>query len=124
MLGAVSDNGPVSQLGAKALAHARSKVKELEQGLASSRKSGSSCSTNGAAPIAETERANDDLDSARKEFSDLLRTLQTREDFVDELMQIRRATEALEVIRNLTRDIRDASGKLKTLIGGIKPPGS
>ena len=44
------------------------------------------------------------------------------EDFVDELMQIRRATEALDVIRNLTRDIRDASDKLKTLIGGIKPP--
>ncbi|MGZ8388853.1 MAG: hypothetical protein ACXW3R_12205, partial [Rhodoplanes sp.] len=31
MLGAVSDNGPVSQLGAKALAHARTKVKEIDR---------------------------------------------------------------------------------------------
>jgi hypothetical protein len=38
-------------------------------------------------------------------------------------MQVRRASEALTVIRNLTREIRDASTKLKSLIGGLKPPG-
>lgn len=123
MLGAVSDNGPVSQLGAKALAHARSKVKELEQGARFKPEEREFLLGQWRKLITETERANDDLDSARKEFAELLRTLQTREDFVDELMQIRRATEALDVIRNLTRDIRDASGKLRTLIGGIKPPG-
>ena len=123
MLGAVSDNGPVSQLGAKALAHARSKIKELEQGARFKPEERDFLLDQWRKLVTETERANDDLDSARKEFADLLRTLQTREDFVDELMQIRRATEALEVIRNLTRDISDASGKLRTLIGGIKPPG-
>ncbi len=123
MLGAVSDNGPVSQLGAKALAHARSKIKELEQGARFKPEERDFLLDQWRKLVTETERANDDLDSARKEFADLLRTLQTREDFVDELMQIRRANEALEVIRNLTRDIRDASGKLRTLIGGIKPPG-
>ncbi|MGB8528910.1 MAG: hypothetical protein WCD75_19130 [Rhodoplanes sp.] len=123
MLGAVSDNGPVSQLGAKALAHARSKVKELEQGARFKPEEKEFLLGQWRKLITETERANDDLDSARKEFAELLRTLQTREDFVDELMQIRRATEALEVIRNLTRDIRDASGKLRMLISGIKPPG-
>jgi DNA repair exonuclease SbcCD ATPase subunit len=124
MLGAVSDNGPVSQLGAKALAHARAKVKELEQGARFKPDERDFLLDQWRRLIAETERANDDLDSARKEFADLLRTLQTREDFIDELMQIRRATEALSVIRNLTREIRDASDKLKTLIGGIKPPGA
>jgi DNA repair exonuclease SbcCD ATPase subunit len=123
MLGAVSDNGRVSQLGAKALAHARSKIKELEQGARFKPEERDFLLEQWRKLVTETERANDDLDSARKEFADLLRTLQTREDFVDELMQIRRATEALDVIRNLTRDIRDASGKLRTLIGGIKPPG-
>ena len=123
MLGAVSDNGPVSQLGAKALAHARSKVKELEQGARFNPEEKEFLLGQWRKLITETERANDDLDSARKEFAELLRTLQTREDFVHELMQIRRATEALEVIRNLTRDIRDASGKLRMLISGIKPPG-
>jgi uncharacterized coiled-coil DUF342 family protein len=124
MLGAVSDNGPVSQLGAKALAHARAKVKELEQGARFKPDERDFLLDQWRRLITETERANDDLDSARKEFADLLRTLQTREDFIDELMQIRRATEALSVIRNLTREIRDASDKLKTLIGGIKPPGA
>ena len=55
--------------------------------------------------------------------TELLRTLQTREDFIDELMQVRRAAEAIRVIRELTREIRDASDKLKSLINGIKPPG-
>jgi DNA repair exonuclease SbcCD ATPase subunit len=124
MLGAVSDNGPVSQLGAKALAHARAKVKELEQGARFKPDERDFLLDQWRRLIAETERANDDLDSARKEFADLLRMLQTREDFIDELMQIRRATEALSVIRNLTREIRDASDKLRNLIGGIKPPGA
>jgi uncharacterized coiled-coil DUF342 family protein len=124
MLGAVSDNGPVSQLGAKALAHARAKVKELEQGARFKPDEKDFLLDQWRRLITETERANDDLDNARKEFADLLRTLQTREDFIDELMQIRRATEALSVIRNLTREIRDASDKLKNLIGGIKPPGA
>lgn len=123
MLGAVSDNGPVSQLGAKALAHARSKIKEIEQGTRFKQDEKDFLLDQWRRLIGETERANDDLDNARKEFAELLRTLQTREDFVDELMQIRRATEALDVIHRLTRDIRDAADKLKTLIGGIKPPG-
>ena len=61
---------------------------------------------------------------ARKEFADLLRTLQANEDFVDELVQIRQAQKALEVIQRLTQDIREANDQLKRLIGGIKPPGA
>jgi hypothetical protein len=73
---------------------------------------------------ATTERATDELATARREFVELLRTLQSNEDFVDELIQIRQAQKALEVIRRLTQDIRDASDQLKKLIGGIKPPGA
>ena len=62
--------------------------------------------------------------AARKEFADLLRTLQANEDFVDELVQIRQAQKALEVIQRLTQDIRQANDQLKRLIGGIKPPGA
>jgi len=72
----------------------------------------------------DTERANDELSEARKEFADLLRTLQANEDFVDELVQIRQAQKALEVIQRLTQDIRQANDQLKRLIGGIKPPGA
>ena len=72
----------------------------------------------------DTERANDELAAARKEFADLLRTLQANEDFIDELVQIRQAQKALEVIQRLTQDIRQANDQLKRLIGGIKPPGA
>lgn len=73
MLGAVSENGPVSQLGTKALAHARSKVKELEQGARFKPDEREFLLDQWRKLITETERANDDLDSARKEFAELLR---------------------------------------------------
>jgi septal ring factor EnvC (AmiA/AmiB activator) len=124
MLGAVADNGPVSQLGAKALAHAQAKIKELEQGGRFTQDERDFLLDQWRKLAAETERATNELDSARNEFAELLRMLQTREDFVQELLEIRRATEALNVMRQLTHDIRDASNKLKTLIGGIKAPGA
>src|SRR5262245_45670088 len=123
MLGAVSDNGTVSQLGAKALAHARGKLRQLEQEARFKPEERGFLVDLWRKLIAETEHASDELDTARKEFAELLRTLQTREDFIDELMQVRRAAEAIRVIRELTREIRDASDKLKALINGIKPPG-
>ena len=123
MLGAVSDNGTVSQLGVKALNHARNKLKTLDQEVRFKPEEKQFLIDQWRRVVSETERATDDLDGARKEFAELLRILQTREDFIDELMQIRRAADAINVIRKLTKDIREASDKLKALIGGIKPPG-
>jgi hypothetical protein len=54
----------------------------------------------------------------------LLQTLQQNEDFIGELLEIRQAEKALEVIRGLTQNIRDASSQLNKLIGAIKPPGA
>jgi uncharacterized protein YjgD (DUF1641 family) len=62
--------------------------------------------------------------TARKDFSELLRTLQTNEDYIDELMQIREHEKALQVIHQLTDGIRDASVKLRKLLGAIRPPGA
>jgi hypothetical protein len=53
-----------------------------------------------------------------------LRKLQTSEDFIDELLQIREHQRALDVIHTLTDGIRDASEKLKKLLGTIKTPGA
>ena len=124
MLGAVADNGPVSELGAKALAHARAKIRDLEQGNRFTQDERDFLLDQWRKLATETERATDELNGAREEFAELLRLLQTREDFVQELLEIRRATEALNVMRKLTQDIRDASNKLKSLIGGIKAPGA
>ena len=123
-LGAVSDNGVVSQLGTKALAHAREKLRMLEQDQRFRPEERQFLTEQWRRLRVETERATDELASARKEFAELLRTLQSNEDFIDELVQIRQAQKALEVIQRLTQDIREASDQLKKLIGGIKPPGA
>jgi chromosome segregation ATPase len=123
LLGAVSDNGPLGQLGAKALAHARGKLKALEADKRFTREEQQYLVGQWRKLVDETERASDDLGNTRKEFADLLRMLQTREDFIDELMQIRRASEALKVIRQLAADVRAASDAIKDLIRAIKPPG-
>jgi DNA repair exonuclease SbcCD ATPase subunit len=123
-LGAVSDNGLVSQLGDKALAHARDKLKSLELDTRFKPEEKQFLLDQWRKLRQETEQATQELATARREFADLLRTLQTNEDFIDELVQIRQAQKALDVIHRLTQNIRDASDQLKKLIGGIKPPGA
>jgi len=123
-LGAVSDNGTVAQLGAKALAHARDKLVALEHDQRFRPEERQFLTDQWRRLRSETERATEELGAARREFTELLRTLQANEDFIDELVQLRQAQKALEVIQRLTQDIRDASDQLKKLIGGIRPPGA
>lgn len=123
-LGAVSDNGTVSQLGARALAHSREKLRMLEHDTRFRQEERAFLIEQWRRLRADTERATEELSVARKEFAELLRTLQANEDFVEELVQIRQAQKALEVIQRLTKDIREANDQLKRLIGGIKPPGA
>jgi DNA repair exonuclease SbcCD ATPase subunit len=124
LLGRVSDNGDLARLGAKALDNSRNKLKALEADTRFKPEERQLLIDQWKELIRQTARAADDLEKARAEFAELVRTLQTREDFIDELLQIRRAAEAIKVMRQLTSDLRDASEKLKTLIGGIKPPGA
>jgi chromosome segregation ATPase len=124
LLGAVSDNGPVSQLGAKALDHIHAKLKELSQDTRYRPEERQFLTDQWQRLQTQTESATKELDDARAKFAGLLQVLQQNEDFIAELIEIRQAEKALEVIRSLTRDIRDASNQLNKLIGGIKPPGA
>lgn len=124
LLGAVSDNGPVAQLGAKALNHIHDKIRTLSQESRFKPEERQYLLDQWQRLEAQTEAANKDLDDARAQFVGLLQTLQSNEDFIEELVEIRQAEKALDVIRNLTRDIRDASAQLNKLIGSIKPPGA
>ena len=124
LLGAVSDNGPVSQLGVKALEHVRTKLKTLAAETRYKPEERLFLIDQWRKLETETENANKELDDARVQFAGLLQTLQQNEDFISELLEIRQAEKALEVVRHLTRDIRDASTQLNKLIGGIKPPGA
>ena len=124
LLGAVSDNGPVSQLGVKALDHIHDKLKALAQDNRFKPEERQFLIDQWKKLEAQTEGATKELDDARTQFAGLLHTLQDNEDFIGELIEIRQAEKALQVIRQLTHDIRDASAQLNKLIGGIKPPGA
>jgi DNA repair exonuclease SbcCD ATPase subunit len=124
LLGAVSDNGPVAQLGVKALDHVHAKLKALSQDGRFKPEERQYLIDQWRRLQDQTESAAKDLDDARAQFTGLLQTLQSNEDFINELIEIRQAEKALEVIRGLTHDIRDASTQLNKLIGSIKPPGA
>jgi hypothetical protein len=123
LLSAVSDNGPVSQIGSKALQHIRSKLRTLAQEQRFKPEERQFLITQWQRLEAETENAAKELGDARAQFAGLLQVLQSNEDFIDELVEIRQAEKAVEVMRNLTKNIRDASAQLNKLIGSIRPPG-
>jgi DNA repair exonuclease SbcCD ATPase subunit len=123
LLGAVADNGTVWNLGAKALRRAEDKLKMLEQETRYKPEEKQFLIQRWRELRTATEAAIGELEKARKDFAELLRTLQTNEDFIDELIQLREHEKALEVIHRLTDGIKDASDKLKKLLATIKPPG-
>jgi hypothetical protein len=121
LLGAVADNGEVSRLGISTLNHANEKLKALERDTRFKPEQKQILLAGWRDLKAATERAIVELDSARRDFADLLRTLQTSEDYIDELLQIRQHEKALEVIQQLTEHIRQASKKLNELLGAKSP---
>lgn len=124
LLAAVADNGNVWSLGAKALTRAEDKLKSLEYETRYKPEDKQFLIERWRELRIETEGAIRELESARKDFAELLRRLQTNEDFIEELLQIREHERALDVIHRLTDGIRDASDKLKKLLGSLKAPGA
>jgi len=124
LLAVVADNGTLDKLGDKALSRARDKLKELEQDNRFKQEEKNFLIEQWRRLRDETERATQELGSARSRFAELLRTLQANEDFIDELVQIRQAQKVIDVIHQLTREIRGTSDQLQRLISGIKPPGA
>jgi DNA repair exonuclease SbcCD ATPase subunit len=124
LLDAVADNGSLAMLGDKALTRARNKLRELEQDTRFKPEERSFLIEQWRRLRDDAARATQELGSARTRFAELLRTLQTNEDFIEELVQIRQAQKVIDIIHQLTSDIRGASDQLQRLIGGIKPPGA
>src|SRR5262249_21137409 len=102
LLGAVSDNGPGSQLGVKARNHVHAKLKALAQETRFKPEERQFLLDQWRRLQDQTESATKELDDARSQFAGLLQTLQQNEDFIGELLEIRQADKALEVIRSLT----------------------
>jgi DNA repair exonuclease SbcCD ATPase subunit len=124
LLDAVADNGTVWNLGVKALKRAEDKLKMLERETRYKPEDRQYLIERWRELKVATEAAIGELEQARKDFAGLLRTLQTNEDFIDELLQVREYAKALEVIHKLTDGIRDASDKLKKLLTTLKTPGA
>jgi DNA repair exonuclease SbcCD ATPase subunit len=122
LLDLVADNGALDKLGDRALFRARDKLKELEQDDRFKPEEKNFLIEQWRRLRDDTERATQELGSARSRFAELLRMLQANEDFIDELVQIRQAQKVIDVIHQLTREIRGTSDQLQRLISGIKPP--
>jgi DNA repair exonuclease SbcCD ATPase subunit len=123
LLGAVADNGAVWELGNKALKRAEDKLKALDAETRYKPEDRQFLIERWRDLKLGTEGAIKELEGARKDFANLLRTLQTNEDFIDELLQVKEHERALEVIHKLTDGIRDASDKLKKMLSTLKAPG-
>lgn len=122
LLGAVADNGDVARLGAKALSHARDKLQQLKNEKRYTEEQREFLSREWNKLARETETATRELEGARARFSNLLKTLQTKDDYVSELLELRQGAEALKIIRSLTKEIHDASDMLNNFITTIAPP--
>jgi chromosome segregation ATPase len=122
LLGAVADNGDVARLGAKALEHARAKQKSLADETRYSAEQRAFLLRQWERLARETEAATGELDNARSRFAKVLRMLQTNDDYVGELMEIRQGEEALRVVRDLAKQIHEASDMLNNFINTITPP--
>lgn len=122
-LGSVADDSKVTELGQQALRHARAKQEQIGRDTRFTKEQRDFLLAEWNRLTVDTEKASGDLETARREFVQLLKVLQTREDFIDELLQIQRASEAVEIIRQLSTEIRNASDALRTVIRALKPPG-
>ena len=116
VLGLVADNGTVARLGQTALAAARRKLNEHRQGTQFTQGQREYLVREWQRVTRDTESAVADLDAARKEVADLLRLIQTNEDFLKELQMLHQAHQTIEVIRNLTASLRDISVRLRDLV--------
>lgn len=123
-LGAVSDNGQVAKLGQKTLDYAHAKQKQFETDTKYSPEERQFLLNEWKRIGTETERATNDLANARREFTGLLRVVQTRGDYIEELQALNNAQKMLEVIKLLAGEIRSASGAMKSFIHTVTPPGA
>jgi DNA repair exonuclease SbcCD ATPase subunit len=117
LLGAVADNGSVSQLGAKTLQRIREKLRNLEQNSHYPPERTKQLIEYWRDEKASAEGAIAELEKQRNECASLLRKLQIDNDFIGELMEIQKTREAIQAIQQLTKEIRKVSEQLKKLLG-------
>ena len=111
----VADNGPVAKLGQTALNYTRRKLTDFQQDTHFTKEQREYLVKEWSATSRLTLAAVEELEAARKELTDLLKVLQSNEDFMGELEALNNAAKTVEVIRDLTIGLREISGRLKVI---------
>lgn len=121
-LGLVSDDSRVATLGQKVIDFARAKQAHLEAETKFTKEERDFLLGEWRRIATDAVAANDKLQNARGEFAALLRTVQTRSDYIEELQALNNADRMLEVVRQLASDLRSATDVLKVFVRTITPP--
>ncbi|MBV8888903.1 MAG: hypothetical protein JO305_04475 [Alphaproteobacteria bacterium] len=122
LLTRLADNGTAAQLGQSALDHVRHRLGELQQDMHFAPDQKERLLREWRRVAKDTEDAVGDLDAARKEMVDLLRLLQTNEDYLAALEELRQASENVDAIRKLTADLHDMAARVRDLHNRINVP--
>ena len=112
----VADNGPVARMGQNALGFSRRKLSDLQQDTHYTKEQREYLIKEWTGTSQLTTNAVNDLEAARKELADLLKVLQSNEDFIGELETLNSATKTVEAIRDLTSGLREISDHLKMIL--------
>ncbi len=121
-LGLVADNGEIATLGARALEYSRSKQDQMRKDTKFSPSERAELQRQWDRNVAEMVKATEELSKASSDFAQLLKTVQTRGDYADELLEVENASDMVKVIQNLAGDVRGASEALKVFIRTLTPP--
>ena len=121
-LAQVADNGAVAKMGQTALNYTRRKLSDLQQDTHYTKDQREYLIKEWTATSRLTAGAVDELEASRKELADLLKVLQSNDDFLKELEQLNNAAKTVEVIRDLTAGLREISGHLKIILQRMNSP--
>jgi DNA repair exonuclease SbcCD ATPase subunit len=121
-LGLVTNNADVAKLGEKVIDFARKKQKQFEQDKKFSPEERAYLQKEWKRVGAETEAAIGELTKARSKLTGMLKTVQARGDFIEELQALKNANKMLDVVRSLASELRAASGSLESFAKAAKPP--
>lgn len=122
VLSQVADNGSISRMGQAALNYANAKLKESENDTHFTSEQRSYLVAQWKTRVASTVEAVKGLEEARRELAGLLQSLQSNEDFLQELEALNNAAQTVEVLRTLTKDLREISGHLRNIIQHMAVP--
>jgi hypothetical protein len=122
LLTAFADGGEVAQLGQQALdfVHQRTAAAQQENNLPAAQKD--AIVTRWRRIAAQTEGAVATLEATRKDLSEKLRLLESKQDFVDQMVALRQARRVLDAVGDLADQRQAVSERVKDLLAGKSTP--